>query len=62
MQGGLIVTNKEKIIGDISQLNDKDFARLFCRITNCNICPVTPINTECRKRLMIWLKQEHKGK
>ena len=54
------MTNKEKIIGDISRLNDKDFARLFCKITNCNICPVTPINTECRKRLEQWLKQEPK--
>jgi hypothetical protein len=54
------MTNREKTINNISALNDDDFTKLFCRMSNCTSCPGKPLGKKCQKRLMEWLKQEHK--
>ena len=52
------MTNREKVINNISALNDDDFTKLFCEMSNCTSCPGKPLGNECHKRLKEWLKQE----
>jgi hypothetical protein len=52
------ITNREKTINNISALNDDDFTKLFCEMSNCTSCPGKPLGEECHERLMEWLKQE----
>lgn len=52
------MTNREKIDGNIAELNDDEFAWSLCRIHRCPSCPAKPLEKECHKRLVEWLKQE----
>lgn len=56
------MTNREKTINNISALNDDDFTKFYCMMSNCISCPGKPLSSECLNRLMKWLKQEHKEK
>ena len=56
------MTNREKAINNIFALNDDDFTKFYCMMSNCISCPGKPLDSECLNRLMKWLKQEHKEK
>ena len=52
------MTNREKTINNISALNDDEFTKLFCKMSNCTSCPGKPLGEDCHERLMEWLLQE----
>ena len=52
------MNNREKTINNISALNDDEFTKLFCKMSNCTSCPGKPLGEECHERLKEWLLQE----